>query len=182
MSEPFLGFDFTNFWRNIEYYDTEYTDDPLTQEKIALVESKLGYKLPQSYIALMTTRNGGAPINNCHRTSTRTSWSADHVAMTGFLSIGNTKRFSLCGAFGSDFMIEEWGYPAIGVYFADCPSGGHDMLCLDYSACGPSGEPRIVHVDQEIDYAITHVAGSFESFVRGLVASEMFDSERRAVH
>jgi hypothetical protein len=40
----------------------------------------------------------------------------------------------LGGTFGSRFWIEEWGYADIGVYFADCPSAGHDMLCLDYRA------------------------------------------------
>ena len=43
------------------------------------------------------------------------------------------------------------------------------MLCLDYRACGPKGEPAVVHVDQERDFKITPVAPDFESFVRGLV-------------
>ena len=64
--------------------------------------------------------------------------------------------------------MAEWGYPAIGVYFADCPSGGHDLLCLDYRSCGPGGEPAVVHVDQERGYKVTLVAPDFESFVRGL--------------
>lgn len=61
------------------------------------------------------------------------------------------------------------------VYFADCPSGGHDMLCLDYRACGPSGEPSVVHVDQELDYQITFVAPSFEAFIRGLQEEDAFE-------
>lgn len=177
MAKPFAGFELTGFWDESEYYAREYTDNPLTQQKIEMVEKALGYKLPDSYIALMRNRNGGAPVKNCHRTSTRTSWSHDHVAMTGFLSIGAERRWSLCGAFGSRFTIGEWGYPPIGIYFADCPSAGHDMLCLDYSVCGPVGEPRVVHVDQEADYSITHVADSFESFVRGLEADDAFHNE-----
>jgi len=170
----FLDFDFTEFWDSSEYYASEYTDDPLTQEKIDHVEKELGYKLPGSYLALMRNRNGGAPLRNCHRTATPTSWSEDHVAMTGFLSIGSEKSWSLCGSLGSQFMIEEWGYPAIGIYFADCPSAGHDMLCLDYSICGRLGEPRVVHVDQEFDYKVTLVAASFESFVLGLETDDAF--------
>ena len=174
MTKVFANFNFTDFWDNDEYYIRGYTDDPLTQGKIRLVEETLGYKLPDSLVELMSNRNGGAPVRNCHRTATRTSWADDHVAITGFLSIGVKKAWSLCGALGSRFMIEEWGYPPIGIYFADCPSAGHDMLCLDYTGCGSKGEPRVVHVDQEFRYAVTHVADDFELFVRGLEGEGAF--------
>jgi hypothetical protein len=74
-------------------------------------------------------------------------------------------------------MIEEWGYPPIGIYFADCPSAGHDMICLDYRECGIEGEPQVVHVDQEFDYKITFVAPNFESFVRGLENKDAFEDD-----
>ncbi|TOF94568.1 SMI1/KNR4 family protein, partial [Vibrio parahaemolyticus] len=80
-----------------------------------------------------------------------------------------------CGDLGSQFMMQEWGYPNIGIYFGDCPSAGHDMLCLDYRGCGPNGEPVVVHVDEENDYEITHLANSFEEFVKGLVNKSQFE-------
>ncbi len=174
MQTFFADLDLSSFWNEDEYYAREYTDDPLTLEKIAHAERALGYKLPASYIALMSHRNGGAPARTCYRTATRTSWAHDHVAITGLFSIGSRKMYSVCGALGSQFMVEEWGYPPIGIYFADCPSAGHDMLCLDYTQCGPTGEPRVVHVDQEFDYAVTHVADTFEAFVRGLESDDAF--------
>jgi len=175
MSSPFDDFDLSDFWEDSEYSRREYEDDPLTAEKIATVEMALGYRLPATYIALSQLQNGGIVRKDCHRTSTRTSWAEDHIAITGILAIGHSKPFALLGSFGSDFWITEWGYPPIGIYFADCPSAGHDMVCLDYRACGPTGEPSIVHVDQERDYAITHLADTFESFIRGLESSENFD-------
>jgi hypothetical protein len=69
---------------------------------------------------------------------------------------------------GQSLLAEEWGYPDLGVYFADCPSAGHDMIAMDYRSVGPTGEPRIVHVDQEWDYAVTVLAPNFAEFVRGL--------------
>jgi hypothetical protein len=93
----------------------------------------------------------------------------DHVAIAGLMSIGEAKPYSLCGRLGSQFMTDEWGYPPLGVYFATCPSGGHDMLALDYRT---KGEPMVVHVDQECDHAVTLVADSFESFIRGLADHE----------
>jgi hypothetical protein len=58
------------------------------------------------------------------------------------------------------------------VYFADCPSAGHDMIAFDYRECGPAGEPQVVHVDQEWDYAITVLAASFTEFAHGLQGSD----------
>ena len=74
-------------------------------------------------------------------------------------------------------MIEEWGYPDIGIAICDCPSAGHDMVFLDYRECGPHGEPGVVHIDQEDDYLITPLADTFEEFVRGLVDEEDYDDE-----
>jgi hypothetical protein len=50
------------------------------------------------------------------------------------------------------------------------------MLCLDYRECGPSGEPRVVHIDQEREYKITLVAKNFESFIRGLEDDDAFET------
>lgn len=97
--------------------------------------------------------------------------------MCGILGIGREKGYSLAGARGSHFWIDEWGYPAIGVYFASCPSAGHDMIAFDYRDCGHDGEPRVVHVDQEDDYQITVLAPDFVTFVQSLRPEEDYDVE-----
>lgn len=175
MNTIFGGFDPQQFWEQSDYAQEEYVGDPFTDEDVASVERELGYKLPKSYIELMKHQNGGIPKKTNHRTNERTSWSEDHIAITGIFSLGSKKPYSLCGEFGSQFWIDGWGYPPIGVYFADCPSAGHDMVCMDYRSCGPSGEPQIVHVDQEFDYKITFVAENFESFIRGLEDDQAFE-------
>ena len=172
---PFEGFDFTNFWDDDEYALKEYVSDPPSDELIASVEAELGYKLPASYIWLMKQHNGGMPVNTCFPTDEPTSWAEDHVAITGIFGIGREKDWALCGELGSQFMIDEWEYPPIGVAICDCPSAGHDMIFLDYRACGPEGEPAVVHVDQENDYKITHLADSFEEFIRSLEHESVFD-------
>jgi hypothetical protein len=48
------------------------------------------------------------------------------------------------------------------------------MIALDYRACGPDGEPTVVHVDQEVDYIVTLLAPTFEDFIAGLVGEETF--------
>ena len=174
---PFEGFDLTNFWDDNWYALKEYISDPPSDELIASVEKELGYKLPAAYIWLMKQHNGGIPVNTCYPCDEPTCWAEDHVAITGIFGIGREKSCSLCGELGSQFMIDEWEYPAIGVAICDCPSAGHDMIFLDYRACGPQGEPAVVHVDQENDYKITHLADSFEEFIRGLEHESLYDPE-----
>ena len=174
---PFEGFDLTNFWDDSMYALKEYVSVPPSDELIASVEEELGYKLPAAYIWLMKQHNGGIPVNTCYPCDEPTCWAEDHVAITGIFGIGREKSCSLCGELGSQFMIDEWEYPAIGVAICDCPSAGHDMIFLDYRVCGPQGEPAVVHVDQENDYKITHLADSFEEFVRGLEHESLYDPD-----
>jgi hypothetical protein len=175
MSVIFKDFDLTDFWEVSEYASENYVSEILTDELAASIEQELGYKLPLSYVELMKNQNGGIPKNCSFPTEERTSWAEDHIAVTGILGIGREKTYSLCGEASSQFMIDEWGYPDIGIYFADCPSAGHDMICLDYRKSGKTGEPQVVHVDQESDYKITFLALNFEEFVKGLVDDSVFD-------
>jgi hypothetical protein len=163
------------FWKSSDYARREYVLPSPTKNMIERVQDRLGYSLPGAYIELMRFQNGGLPKNTCFPTNTPTSWAANHIAIHGIMGIGDTKTYSLCGELGSQFMIAEWGYPSIGIYFGDCPSAGHDMICLDYRTCGPLGEPRVAYVDQEDDYKITHLADNFELFICGLVDDAQFN-------
>jgi len=175
----FDDFDFTGFWNEDEFYYDEYTEEPPTDEQIARVERELGYRLPQSYIWLMKNqRNGGAPNNTCIKTAEATGWADSYAEITAISGIGSEKLHSLCSDLGSQFMIDEWGYPDIGVAICDTPSAGHDMVFLDYSECGREGEPRVVYIEQESDYRITPLADNFEQFIRSLVSGDELKAER----
>lgn len=171
----FEGFDFTGFWKDGKYSDKNYHDVSPSDELIAETEKELGYKLPASYIWLMKQHNGGLVNKDSFQTNTPTSWACDHVAIYGILGISKDKRCSITRE--TRLMVDEWDYPDIGVAICDCPSGGHDMIFLDYRECGPMGEPKVVHIDQEFDYEITHLADTFEEFIMGLLPSDNFDIE-----
>lgn len=80
---------------------------------------------------------------------------------------------------GNEFWISKVKYPPIGVVVADTISGGHDMIFLDYRECGPTGEPKVVRVDQECDYSMTPLADNFGDFIKNLYISieEITDEE-----
>jgi hypothetical protein len=163
-------FDFGRFWDD----DDSFTSPmPLTDQMVSKAEALLGYKLPESYVTLLKSRNGGTPINDCFPTEESTSWSDGHIAITGIRGIGGQWGID-SEELGSRFMVEEAGYPDIGIVVCECPSGGHDAVMLDYSFCGKNGEPRVMHVDVECE-RITFLAPDFETFVRGLVNAEVYD-------
>lgn len=166
----------SEFWEKSDYASETYVSEPFTDDILASVEEELGYKLPDAYVELMRRQNGGVPARTSHRTSEATTWAEDHIAITGIFGVGRVKTCSLCGSCGSQSWIDEWGYSPIGVYVADCPSAGHHMLCLDYRACGPQGEPSVVFIDQESDYKITLVAKTFNEFIQGLEPDDILDS------
>ena len=159
-------FDLNNFWNTKEEKAEGHISSVPSNELIAEVEQDLGYKLPKSYLELMKQHNGGFPAK------THFAKNEAEVEIVRFFSIGKDTDDSLCGKFGSEFMIKEWGYPQIGVAIADTISGGHEMIFLDYRELNQKGEPKVVLVDQESDYAIIPLANSFEEFIRGLTKSE----------
>lgn len=171
---PFKDFDFSNFWNDCDYSLRAYYSEPPTDALIAEIENELGYQLPASYIYLMKQHNGGIPMKTCF-ISEESGCEELCVEISGIYGIGREKIYSLCGELGSQFMIDEWEYPPIGVAICDTPTGGHDMIFLDYRECGPQGEPQVVHVDQEADYKITYLAKNFEAFIRGLVSEDSFE-------
>ena len=159
------------FWSESEFYD----GPPFKEEMVAAAESMLGYKLPASYIELMRTKNGGEPNRVCFPTKVRTSWAENHIQITNIKGLSGKHGITVEDV-GNAYMIAEWGYPDVGIIIADCPSAGHDVVMLDYSLCGPEGEPRVIHVETECDEPeVLVLAENFKCFVDGLVASSEFD-------
>lgn len=165
--------DLKNLWDDSEYSIENYVGAYPTDEMIAKVEKAIGgYKLPESYIELMQIQNGGYLQRDFFLTGEESDFADGSIWVSGVYGIGFDKRYSLSGEIGSNFMKEEWGYPDIGVCFANTPSAGHEMYMLDYRECGKNGIPKVVHVDQESDYYIRPIADTFEEFIKGLVTEE----------
>jgi hypothetical protein len=140
---------------------TYYTGPPLTREMIRAAELKLGRHLPGSYVELLRFKNGGRPVRRCIRTTFRTSWAEDRIEVSAIRGIGGAWGIDSEGPLSSVAMIEEWGYPKIGIVICDMPSGGHDAIMLDYSDV--NGEPGVVYIDE--DRKPRRIAKSFSEFL-----------------
>ena len=167
-------FNWTGFWNDVDYAFESYIGKPVTDKDIKDAEAELGYTLPAAYIELLNNHNGGVLNKNCFINN-----NGDCVYVTGIYGIDRDKKNSIFGKFGNEFWISKWKYPPIGIVVADTISGGHDMIFLDYRECGPTGEPKVVRVDQECDYSITLLADNFGDFIKNLYISieEITDEE-----
>lgn len=175
-NRPFENFDFTDFWDDDEYAMNEYIGAPPTEEMIEETERELGYKLPESYIWLMKQHNGGIPFNVCFPCDEPTSWADDHVAITGIMGVDKDKIYSLCGQLGSRFMIEEWGYPDIGVAICDCPSVGHDMIFLDYRSVVHRANRKSFMSIRKMIIMLLSLPITLKNLFGDLVNEEVFDT------
>jgi SMI1-KNR4 cell-wall len=163
----------SDFWEDPFEDNDDFAGPPLTPAMIRAAEEDLGYKLPKAYIRLLEIKNGGCLKRNRFPTPASLSGAADPVEIFRLYGIGGQWGIDSEG-FGSRYMIQEWGYPDVGIVIADTPSAGHDTIMLDYRQCGPRGEPRVIHVEMETVHApvVSVLAESFETFLQGLVESE----------
>ncbi len=161
-------------WSDFFDASTHYTGPVLTDAMVAAAEQALGYTLPASYLQLLRVKNGGRPRRRCFPTDDR---SADnHVRIETLFGIGYSWGID-SDEFGSRHLIRQAGFPEIGVVVALTPTAGHDAIMLDYSVCGPKGEPRVVFVDPEDDRCDV-LAPDFAEFLRGLVDCRPYDEAR----
>lgn len=156
--------------------DDEYTGPPLTDLMLRAAEKSLGYRLPARYVELLRERNGGVPLRCCLPVDAPTSWAPDHIEIEALLGIGG--EWGIGGDTGSRYMIAEWDYPDIGVVICATPSAGHDTVMLDYSRCGPRGEPSVAYIDD--DRSVRTIARSFSELIEKLQPCSRFTVEPRA--
>lgn len=165
----------SNPWADFFDASNYYTGPPLTDGLVAAVERTLGYTLPASYLRLLLVKNGGCPKLQCHPTG-GTGWSDNHVRVIAIFGIGG--RWGIDSPeFGTRRMIEQAGFPEIGVIVGWTPTAGHDAIMLDYRAGGPQGEPQVSHVDAE-SADCTILAPNFEAFLNGLVDCRPYEEQR----
>ena len=165
-----------------------YVAPPLNQAMIAAVQEALGgLSLPQTYVALARQQNGGLlqrryfvlPYSAAELEAQLAQGQEpelSYVTLTNIFGIGATTPWSLCGEFGTAFMISKWGYPNLGAVIAGCSDFGHSMVWLDYQG---SSEPSVVLVQKDFDFRKRKLAPSFADFIAQLkTESELKQAQR----
>ncbi|WP_440114760.1 SMI1/KNR4 family protein [Paenibacillus sp. QZ-Y1] len=168
---PGIHPELTNFWNDSPAYVDQYVLSPPTDEQISSVEEQLVFKLPTFYVDMMKLHNGGVPHYRYFPVSQAENGGKIHIEISNILGVGREKAHSLGGEAGSRAIIEQGGYPEIGVVLCECPSGS-EVVMLDYRESGNAGEPEVVHVNKAEGYKITWLAPDVATFIQGLVNEE----------
>lgn len=138
--------------------------DPATAEEFARTEAALGVKLPAALLAVLRVRNGGQIRLTSHKLTSegRKKFGRKHYSFTRLSGVHPTDSDGLTQQ--TALAREEWELPA-GLI----PLGGdgHTWCCLDYRACGSTGEPSVTHVDLEGEQEFA-LAPTFAEFVSTL--------------
>jgi hypothetical protein len=109
---------------------------PTAAETKAAVRKVAAYRLPAAYVELLKVCNGGSLRLSVFPTTKCPRWAEDHVAFEQVMGI--CKDEGINSELGSAYLIAEWEYPDVGVVIS---SDGHTAFMLDYSKCGPEGNP-----------------------------------------
>ena len=162
------AFSFENFWHDSAESLRRHVCPAPTDADILAAERELGYKLPESYIALMRAHNGGL-VNRCrYSVPFPDDGIPDTIYITEILGIGSNMPYSLCGQYGSKFLTETRRHNLdIGVAICNTTLPGRALVFLDYRACGRTGEPSVTWADAQTGAEIT-LASSFREFILGL--------------
>ncbi len=154
----FEEFDINDFWAEPDDDTKKYIGQPLTDELIRSVEEKIGYKLPESYIALMRVQNGGRPKRpdfvTCDLSDIILCIRHPEVPTVWFATIETL------------FSVEELpkrcliGGVEIGIIRDNNNKCG--SIYFDYRVCGPHGDPCV----------------RFSDFVNGSIVIDVIECER----
>jgi len=171
--KPLLAdFDVSDFWHDTRESDRRHKSAPFDHKLLREIEEELGFRLPASYTELMKMHNGGL-VNRCwFQVSPEEKSYLGYVQITGFLGIGREMLYSLCGRFGSRFLLDSRAPDAdvCGVAISNVISPARGLILLDYEACENEGEPCVSYLNTDTGEKKI-IAPCFEAFVRTLRAS-----------
>jgi hypothetical protein len=95
------------------------------------------------------------------------TWSSTQRRLHGIGPAGQAGTTTLLD---TPYLVQEWELPTPVVLLS---GDGHYWIALDYRVCGPTGEPSVAWLDNEMDHEL-QVAPGFRAFVERLTASASF--------
>lgn len=146
---------------NLELWEEEFDDyfkGEVNLETIRKIQQELKLDLPESYINLMTKRNGFYLKKKYYPTIVPNGWANNSVHIDFLYGMGENP-----GLLDSIYLRKEWGIRSkkLLIISTDAPM----FICLDYRT---KKIPSVIFIDVEANQEIK-LANDFEQFINGLV-------------
>lgn len=164
-TELFDELDLKAFWDPKGPFAKEYTGGSFTADDVHEIEKKLGCHLPNSYLALMMTQNGGVPL---HRA---VPYEPDDEDYPEFLEIQGF--YPLQSLVEAQPQARSW-YPQNGLRFASAAQNAEDGFFFDFDTLDKFGEPAIVYASLALKESLP-IADNLDEFIGGLVPRATYD-------
>lgn len=137
----------------------------LSRTQIQDCASRFGVRFPDTYVELLTVRNGGGVRDEDLELLPLPSV----VAPGDFGVVATAENIAGEDEFARDLIEDELGEARLVLLIAG--DDGHTYHALDFNANGPFGEPRVVWLDFECGDC-SEVSPSFAAFVKRLMRSD----------
>ncbi|NYZ63430.1 SMI1/KNR4 family protein [Luteimonas deserti] len=160
-----MPIDLASFWA-----ENYYNHPRLTDEMVAVAESRLEVRLPTEFLALLQRQNGGYTAGFAHPMAQPTSWAKGHVPLHDLFGIVTEPEHETAqNLLSTEYMTQEWGLPPKQVLLS---GDGHYWITLDYRA---GDSPSVAWIDAECDEDM-QIAPSFAAFLAGLVPDTTYEA------
>lgn len=157
------------WWQDEKIVNHGKLENEITPELIDETQKILGHKLPNSYLSLLNTQNGGRLIKKYYYLPEYHDSKVFEI--DSIFGIGDNNN---AGIIWENRKNLDYVNLKNVVIFGDDASGGHAYYFFDYNEAADTNEPKIIYYDLELDKKIV-LASNFKEFVSNLKIKEEID-------
>lgn len=155
------------WWQSEEIVNYEKLKNEITEELIDSTQRILGYQLPDSYLSLLHTQNGGRLIKRYYLPKNNDSAVFEIDCILG---IDDTNKAGIVAE--NQNHLEYVDLKNVIIFGND--DSGHGYYLFDYNELVDFNEPKVIYYDTELEEKI-RLASNFKEFISNLKIKEEID-------
>lgn len=162
----FNGIDLKAFWDPKGQFAEQYTGKAFTTDDVHLLEQALQCHLPNSYLVLLMSQNGGVPLRRAYPLE-----GVDEDEQDPFFEIQGF--YPLEALRDAQPKAADW-YPKNGLRFASSALNAEDGFFFDFDELDSYGQPAIVYASKALHKTV-YLEPCLDSFLGALVPRGTYD-------
>lgn len=162
--------DLEHFWEDEHPQAQTYRSADFDDAQLKQIEEVLEVKLPESYVALMRTHNGGIPHRRVLTLPPSDFNLPEQMQIQGIWGIGQKLPYAIASTPSLILHNSLASTLKPCVVIANCVELAHFVIALDYRIHGPQKAPAVTLVNSQNPTEVLTLADNFESFIDALKA------------